>query len=42
MMLAQAQELATLAAKYPAVIGGVRRSFYTGAIADKSRTRVEV
>lgn len=42
MMLAQAQELANLAAKYPAVIGGVRRSFYTTAIADKSRTRVEV
>lgn len=40
--LVQGQELATLAAKYPAVIAGVRRSFYTTAIADKSRTRVEV
>lgn len=42
MMLAQSQDLAELAAKYPAAIGGVRRSFYTKAVADKSRTRVEV
>jgi hypothetical protein len=40
--LVQGQELAKLAAKYPAVIAGVRRSFYTTTIADKSRTRVEV
>lgn len=42
MMLAQSQDIAALAAKYPAVIGGVRRSFFSKAIADKSRTRVEV
>lgn len=40
--LVQGEELAKLAAKFPAVIAGVRRSFYTTAIADKSRTRVEV
>lgn len=42
MMLAQSQDLAELAAKYRVAISGVRRSFYTTAIADKSRTRVEV